>query len=94
MRYGMKQIRSLIVKHYTARWIDLNKYLFSFLGANSADKIGVTELNEILLNSITKICSKQASKQAYVQGFDCEYIKEKLLTCLRAWKLQNLFTKV
>ena len=35
-----------------------------------ADKIGVTELNEILLNSMPN----SWYKQAYVQGFDCEYI--------------------
>ena len=34
------------------------------------DKIGVTEINEILLNSIPNIWYKQA----YVQGFDCESI--------------------
>ena len=34
------------------------------MGATLADKIGVTEFNEILLGS----------KQAYVIGFDCEYI--------------------
>ena len=33
-------------------------------------KISVTKLNEILLNSIFNICSRQA----YVQGFDCESI--------------------
>ena len=35
-----------------------------------ADKIGVTKLNEIIKNSITNSCSKQA----YVQGFDWESI--------------------
>ena len=34
------------------------------------DKIGVTKLNEILLNSIPR----SWSRQAYVQGFDCESI--------------------
>ena len=34
------------------------------------DKIGITELNEILLNSIPN----RWSKKAYVQGFDCESI--------------------
>ena len=34
------------------------------------DKIGGTELNEILKNSMPN----SWSKQAYVQGFDCEYI--------------------
>ena len=34
------------------------------------DKIGITELNEILLNSMTTIWSKKA----YVQGFNCKSI--------------------
>ena len=38
-----------------------------------ADKMGVTELNEILL----KIMPNIWSKQAYVQGFDCETISLK-----------------
>ena len=55
------------------RLIYLNEYLASFPGATMADKMGVTELNEILLNSMPKIWSKQA----YVQGFDCETISFK-----------------
>ena len=38
-----------------------------------ADKMGITELNEILLNSMPN----RWSKQAYVQGFDCETISFK-----------------
>ena len=34
------------------------------------DKIGVTELNKILLNSMPN----SWSKQAYIQGLDCESI--------------------
>ena len=34
------------------------------------DKIGVNELNEIVLNSMPNICYNQA----YVQDFDCESI--------------------
>ena len=35
------------------------------------------------------------SKQAYEQGFDCEYITLKhLLTYLIIWELLSLFTKV
>ena len=52
------------------RLIGLNQYLDSFPGATFSDKIGVTELNKILLNSMPNIWSKQA----YVQGFGCEYI--------------------
>ena len=60
-------MRSLIVRRYAARLIDINEYLDSFPGATLADKIGVTELNEILLNSMYT----SQSKQSYVQGFDC-----------------------
>ena len=50
--------------------VDLNEYLESVPGADLTDKIGVTKLNEILLNSIPN----SWSKQAYVQGFYCESI--------------------
>ena len=91
MRHGMKKVRSLTVRFHAARLMDLNEYLASFLGATFTDKIGVTELNEILLNSMTN----SWSKQAYIQGFDCESINFKnLLTCLSIWKLLSLFMKV
>ena len=49
------------------------------------------ELNEILLNSIPNIWSRQE----YVQIFDCDYIAFKqLLIFLNAWKLEIMFTKV
>ena len=48
MRHGMKKMRSLTIRHYGARLIDLNEYLASFLGVTLTGKIGVTELNEIL----------------------------------------------
>ena len=50
--------------------IDLKKYLALFPGETLYNKIGVTELNEILLNSMTN----SWSRKAYVQVFDCEYI--------------------
>ena len=55
---------------YAARLLDLNEYSASFLEANLADKIDISELNEILINSLPISCSKEA----YVQGFNCEYI--------------------
>ena len=70
MRRGMKKPCSLNVRRYAARLIDLNEYLASFLGATFPDNIGVTQLNEILLNSMPT----SWSKHAYVQGFDCESI--------------------
>ena len=66
----MKKPRSLKLRYYAARLIDLNEYLASFPGANMTDKIGVTEINDILLNSMPK----SWYKQAYLQGFDCESI--------------------
>ena len=67
MRCCMKKPCDLKVRRYAARLIDFNEYLASFQGATMTDKIGITELNEILLNSMPHIFSKQA----YVQGFDC-----------------------
>ena len=65
-----EKLRSLKVRNYAVRLIDMNKYLDYFPGATLSDKIEVTELNEILL----KIMPNSWSKQAYFQGFDCEYI--------------------
>ena len=70
MRSGMKKLRSLTARRYVARLIDLNEYLASFMGENLTDKIGVTKLNEIILNSM----HKSWSKKSYIQGFDFEYI--------------------
>ena len=61
------------VRRYAERLIDLNEHLASSLGGTMAYKMGVTELNEILLNSMPN----SWSKQAYVQGFDCETISLK-----------------
>ena len=68
-----EKTRSLTVRRYAARLIDLNEYLASFPGVILTDKISVTKLNEILLNSMPN----RWSKQAYLQGFDCEYISFK-----------------
>ena len=65
MRRGIKKLRSLNVRRYAAPLIDLNDYLASFPVATLTDKIEVTKLNEILLNSMPTIWSKQA----FIQGF-------------------------
>ena len=70
MRRGMSNPHELWVRRYAARLIDLNEYLFAFPGAKASDKIGETELNEILLISIPN----GWSKQAYMQGFYYEAI--------------------
>ena len=46
---GMRNMRRIKVRQYTARLVDLNKYLDSFPGVNITDKIGLTNLNGILL---------------------------------------------
>ena len=70
MRCGIKKARNITVRRYAERLIDLNEYLVSFTGENLTDKIVGTKLNEILLNSMPN----SWSKQAYLKGFDCEYI--------------------
>ena len=42
MRCRMKKPRSLKVRYYAARLIDLNEYLASLPGSTLADKIDVT----------------------------------------------------
>ena len=66
----MKKPRSLKVKLYAAYLIDLNEYLASFPWETMADKIVVTELNEILLNSMPDRWSNQAGDQC----LNCESI--------------------
>ena len=66
----MRKPCGLKVIKYVNHLIVLNKYLDYFPGANMTDKIGVTEKNENLLNSMPNIWSKQV----YGQGFDCESI--------------------
>ena len=66
----MKKTRGLKVRQYMARLIDLNEYLALFPRATLSDKIGVTEFNKSLFNSMPDIWSNHA----YVQGFDCEYV--------------------
>ena len=70
IRCRMKKTRSLKARRYAARLIDLDEYLDSLPGDTLADKIGITEFNEILLNGMTNIWSKQDC----VQCFDYESI--------------------
>ena len=62
----------------TPRIIDINAYLDAFYGAKASDKIGETELNEIVLNSMSNGCTRQA----YMQGFDFEYITKTICKCV------------
>ena len=50
--------------------ININEHLDALPVAKESEKNSETELNEIILNSMTNVLSKKA----YVQGFDCEYI--------------------
>ena len=52
MRHGTKKSRSLTVRYYAVRLIDLNEYLASFTEETLTDKINVTKLNENILDSI------------------------------------------
>ena len=70
MRFVMRKPRKLKVICYAACMIELNKYLAVCSGTNANDKIGEMEMNEMILNIIPNVWIRQA----YVQGFDCEYI--------------------
>ena len=88
MRHVMRKLSGLNGRSYTTNLIDLNKYLDSLPGDELSGKVGITELNKILLNSMPN----SWSKQAYVQGFECGYISFKnQLTCLNTWIFLNQF---
>ena len=55
MHRGMNKPRGLKERHYKARLFDSDEYLDLLPGADLSDKIGVTELNEILLSSMPHI---------------------------------------
>ena len=76
MRHGMKKPHALTVRRNAACLIDLNEYLKYFPGATFNDKIGITEPNKIILNSVPTSCYIQA----YLQGFDCESIMFKKIS--------------
>ena len=91
MHRGMRKPHGLKVRCYTGHLIDLNKYLASFPGLKLTDKIGLSELNESLLNSMPN----SWINQAYVQGFYCASITlRNSLICLNTWKYRIIFTKV
>ena len=92
LHHGMRKLRGLKVRRYTAYLIDLNKYLASFSRGKLSDKIGVTELNESFLDSMPN----RWTKQAYVQRFACESIlftKNKLIS-FDTFILRSLSMKV
>ena len=63
----MKNPHGLKFRYYTDHMIDLKNY-FSVLPVTKAgDKICETDLNEILLNRMSIIWSRQA----YIDGFEC-----------------------
>ena len=84
MRCGINKPRELKVRCYTARVIDINDYLDVFPGAKVCDKIGDTEINEIILNGMPN----GWSKKSYVHIFYCKTITFKnMLIGLNALKL-------
>ena len=50
---------SLKLRRYAERLIDLNEYLDSFPRTTMAGEIGVTEINEVLLNSMPNSWAKK-----------------------------------
>ena len=70
---GTRKPRGFKIRRYAACLVDLNEYLAVFPGVTITENVCVTELDKNLLTSIPNSCSNQA----YVQGFDCEYISFK-----------------
>ena len=66
----MRNPHKLKVRRYSDCIIDTNEYFSAFPGAKALDRIGETEINEIILN----IIPNGWSKQAYFLCFDCETI--------------------
>ena len=73
MLHGMSKPRGLKVGCYTACLVEINEYLAIFHWAKISDRICVTDLNDIILNSMPN----SWSKKSYLQGFDCESINFK-----------------
>ena len=59
MRRRMRKPSGLKLRRYVARLIDLNEYLALFPGDALSEKIGVTELNIIMMKGMPNIWSKQ-----------------------------------
>ena len=53
-----EKTRSLKVRRYAARLVDLDEHLNFFLGVTLSVKMYVTELNDIILNSMPNCWSK------------------------------------
>ena len=59
MRPRTRNPCELKMKRYNNIMIIPNEYLYAFSILKASDKYGETELNEILLNTITHVCSRQ-----------------------------------
>ena len=65
MRRIMRNPHGLKVRCYAAHLIDLNEYLALFPGVNLTDKIGMTDLNGVLLNIMPNSWIKQSCVQKF-----------------------------
>ena len=75
------------MRRYDDRMIDLNEYLALLPGAKASDKCFDMELNGIILNRMPNVWSRQA----YVQGFDFEYIT---LKSINMFELMEIVEKL
>ena len=76
LRHGMRNPIKLKIRRYAAHLIELNEYLNIFPGSNMNNKIGGTELNEILLHNV----SHGWGDQDFRWGFDFKYVPLKKAT--------------
>ena len=75
--------RELKARLYAAHIIELNEYLSIFPVEKASRKIVERELNEIILNNIPNLWSRQD----YVQGFDCGSITLKYVNIFERTKI-------
>ena len=73
MRSGTRKPCGLKAIRYANCMIDIKEYLAVLPGKRSSDKICEMKLNGVLLNSMLN----SGTRQAYEQGFGCEYVTSK-----------------
>ena len=60
MRHAMRKPQSMTFKRFAERLTEMNNFLMLFPGSEASKKMEMEELNEILLDAVTKAFTKQS----------------------------------
>ena len=91
IHYVIRNPRKLKVRCCIPHMVEINKWSTVFPGVNTTDKIGEVKLNEIFLN----IMSNVWSKQVYAQVFYCEILLLKYVNMFERIKIaENIYEDV